>query len=175
MKKITQEEFDSFKLRVIDKCMKDIKKEDNKRFEFQPSIFLKAFNKTNKHVHLPGELFQNDGGKEVAVNIIRNMVKWSESSMMCFITEGYQASIPSKDADVNNLPRPSQLPEDQRDEVLFMAFESYNLPSYAISFIKTFDKEYKIWSLKPHPLMTSKEANAKGCMAGGTFSNFYNK
>ena len=172
MKKVTQEEFDSFKLRVIETCMKTIKLQDERDFEFHPCIFLKAFNKTNKQVHIPGPLFQSYDGKEVAANIIRNMVAWSESSMMCFLTEGYQASIPSKDADVNNLPRPSQLPEDQRDEVLFMAFESYNLPSYAISFIKKFDKEYKVWSLKPHPMMSSANKEPVG---GGVFSNFYTK
>ena len=47
MKKVTQEEFDSFKLRVIDTCMKTIKLQDERDFEFHPCIFLKAFNKTN--------------------------------------------------------------------------------------------------------------------------------
>ena len=173
MHKVTQEEFDAFKLRVINAIMKDIDKygTKNSTFEFQPTLYLKPFNNKYKCAPLPGQLFQDDRLKDLAVNLTKEMIKLSESPMMSFTTEGYQAKV-SKDIDINSLPRPSQLPEDQREEVLFMAFESYNLPSYAISFIKTFDKEYKVWSLKPHPMMSSKDATAS---AGGVFSNFYNK
>ena len=176
MKKITQEAFDAFKIRVINKCMKDIKEygAGNNDFEFHPTLYLKAFNKTNKEIALPGELFSNEKGKEICANVIKEMIVLSESPMMCFITEGYQARLNKKEVDMNNLPRPSELPEDQRDIVLFMCFESYNLPQYFISFIKTYNKDTNTWTLKPHPKVNEiNNSNDPKSSVEGKFANFY--
>ena len=177
MKIITQEEFDTFKVRVINKCMKDIKEygSNKSNFEFHPSIYLKAFNKTYKEIPLPGELFGSDHGKDICVNIIKKMITTAESPVVCFATEGYQAQIDKDNVDINNLPRPSELPEDQRDEVLFMSFEAHNLPPYFISFTKEYDKESNAWSLKPHPRLRDalKEQGTPSLSETGRFSNFY--
>ena len=84
MKKITQEEFDTFKVRVINKCMEDIKEygDKNNGFEFHPTIYIKAFSTTHKEVPLPGELFDNQKGKDICVNIIKEMLIISESPMI---------------------------------------------------------------------------------------------
>ena len=174
MNKVTQQEFDGFKLRVINSIMDIIKEygQNDKTFEIHPTLYLKAFNKTHKICPLPGELFESDSLKDIAIDLSRQMIKESESPMMAFVTEGYQASIHEKNVrDINDLPRPSQLPEDQRDEVIFIAFESVNLNQYMISFIKKWDDQTQKFNLHPSNMGAEQPTGT----AAGRFSNFYNK
>jgi hypothetical protein len=172
MNKVTQEEFDAFKLRVINAIMRDVDEygTKNSNFEFHPTLYLKPYNKNYKIAPLPGQLFMDDDCKDLAVNLSREMIKLSESPMMSFVTEGYQAKI-SGDADLDDLPRPSQLPEDQRDEVIFLCFECKNLDQYCISFIKKYNNETRKWKLTPSNFGETKEH----VKSSGRFSNFYNK
>ena len=172
MHKVTQEEFDAFKLRVINAIMKDIDKygTKNSTFEFQPTLYLKPFNNKYKCAPLPGQLFQDDRLKDLAVNLTKEMIKLSESPMMSFTTEGYQAKV-AKDIDINSLPRPSQLPEDQREEVVFLCFECINLNQYCVSFIKEYNKDTQKWKLTPSDFGRGEERAS----AEGRFSNFYSK
>ena len=168
-KHITPEEFDEFKLRVINVITKDLDQygSDNSTFELMPTIYLKAFNKTYKACPLPGELFASEDLKDLVVKLAKDMIQEAESPMMCFVTEGYQAKMPS-DVDINNLPRPSQLPEDQREEVVFLCFESINLDQYCMSFIKEYNNDTKKWKLTPQIWDTNPNVKAKG-----RFANFY--
>jgi hypothetical protein len=174
MQKITQQEYDSFKLRVIKQVTDNVIKYGKKEPEYveQPTLYMKAFNRNHKIAPLPHQLFQTEQTKDLAVELIREMIKLSESPIMCFVTEGYQAKVPLG-TDINNLPRPSQLPEDQRDDVIFLAFETYNLEGYTISFLKKYINDN--WKLTPYPMPNDTKVDIHNTKQTGRFSNFYNK
>ena len=176
MNKKTQEEYDEFKLRVINFVTNNIKEhgKHDPKYCFGPTLFLKAFNKTNKIAPLPGELFSSQTGKDLAAEICRDMIKMSEASVMCFITEGYAASADAINVDPDNLPRPSQLPPDQRKEVLFLCFEGYKIDQYAICFIKEYNADTRTWKITPDNTFSPSKDELNKARMEGTFTNFYN-
>ena len=102
------------------------------------------------------------------------MVQESESPVMCFATEGYMAKVGIHEADLDNLPRPSQLPEDQRNEVIFLHFESAELGDYSLTFIKDIiEHSSEDFTIRLIPDKMSKKLNEEGGEVRGLFSNFY--
>tara|TARA_Y100000034_G_scaffold135451_1_gene207413 strand:- start:715 stop:1254 length:540 start_codon:yes stop_codon:yes gene_type:complete len=174
MQKITQEEYDAFKLRVINAVMKDYKAAKCPHYEIIPSVYLKAFNYNHKIAPIPPELFENETYKRIAAKTICDMVQESESPVMCFATEGYMAKVGIDEADLDNLPRPSQLPEDQRNEVIFLHFESAELGDYSLTFIKDIiEHSSEDFTIRLIPDKMSKKLNEEGGEVRGLFSNFY--
>tara|TARA_R100001244_G_scaffold68988_1_gene56479 strand:- start:1456 stop:1995 length:540 start_codon:yes stop_codon:yes gene_type:complete len=176
MQKATQEEYDAFKLRVINAVMKNYKTAECRHYEMTPLVYLKAFNYNHKIAPIPPELFENQVCKELAAKTICDMVKVSESPMMCFVTEGYMAKVHQDKVNLKNLPRPSQLPEDERNEVVFFCFEAKDLEEYSLAFIKEVESidEDPGFKIKLIPDSINKQID-NGRKMGGTFSNFYSK
>jgi|10_taG_2_1085330.scaffolds.fasta_scaffold07495_1 hypothetical protein len=180
MQKITQKEYDEFKLRVINAVMKeyrDLENCKNGHTDINPLVFLKAFNFNHKIAPLPPQLFDSQELKEIAARTICDMVKVAESPVMCFVTEGLMAKLP-KGVDPSNLPKPSELPEDQRQEIVFLHFESRNLGDYSISFIKKLEyinggSKFKVKLVPDENLKGLNQANNKNTSIKGIFSNFY--
>jgi len=168
-KTVTQEEFDNFKLKVITYIHQFYR--GAKGTSILPTIFLKAFNKNYKTAPLPIELFETERRKDIAAETIKDMVKVSESPMMCFATEAWSARLDKTDVDPNNLPKPSELPEDQRDEVIFLTFEAIDKSSYLMSFIKNIQEDGSV-KLKLHPVM-NEGINDTEQRSEGRFVNFY--
>ena len=166
---VTQEEFDNFKLKVIN-FINGLFKEG---IAMYPTVFLKPFNKRYKTAPLPNELFETEQRKDIAAETIKDMVKTAESPMMCFATEAWSAKMDRENYDPDNIPRPSQLPEDQRDEVVFLTFEAIDKPSYLMSFLKIKNEDGS-FKLKVHPIMSDTKMNDT-TRPEGRFVNFYSK
>jgi len=181
MQKVTQEEYDAFKLRVINAVMKSYQQAECSHYEMMPSVYLKAFNYNHKIAPIPPELFENQVCKEVAAKTICDMIEVSESPIMCFVTEGHMATVPQDGTDGRDLPRPSQLPEDQRHEVVFLHFEAKELGDYSLVFIKevVIGETKDDFQIKLIPYKRCNELNEPSDTgantAAGIFTNFYSK